>query len=433
MNERCTHYPRWIVILLAAAFALRLGAAFWWEARVGTNDDFSFGDSYSYWILAEKLAHGKSYEYGPGQAKIFRAPGYPILLSTLFLFRDEPSVLSARMLGTLFGTLAVGGVIWLTRCLFSQRASLIAGVFATVYPGAIGMSVFVLTEAPFCPFMLGQLIAWVAASKAGSRNHAMTFAFLAGIGAGTATLIRPSWLLFAPFAWCFAMLSATDRKRQLLIGITMATGIFVLMVPWWIRNYRVTGRLVLTTTQFGASLYDGLNSRTVGDSDMSFVDDFVEQQHKADAASSGNLEGSFEERLDNRMRNAATTWTRKNPGRAIQLAGLKMFRMWSPWPNATQFQSFAFRLALLVGYLPLVVLAIAGAAHFLRRGWPYTICLMPAIYFSCLHAVFVSSIRYRQPPMLLLIVLAAGFVDMWLRGGDTGDLDSKQHETPLTS
>jgi hypothetical protein len=59
-------------------------------------------------------------------------------------------------------------------------------------------------------------------------------------------------------------------------------------------------------------------------------------------------------------------------------------------------------------YGPVSVLAVVGAGLFTRRGWPYALCWLPAVYFTALHLVFVSSIRYRQPAMLTLIVLAAG-------------------------
>jgi hypothetical protein len=58
--------------------------------------------------------------------------------------------------------------------------------------------------------------------------------------------------------------------------------------------------------------------------------------------------------------------------------------------------------------------AAGGLWRYGGRGWPYVLCVLPAVYFTGLHVVFVGSIRYRQPAMLPLIVLAAGFIARWL-------------------
>jgi hypothetical protein len=57
-----------------------------------------------------------------------------------------------------------------------------------------------------------------------------------------------------------------------------------------------------------------------------------------------------------------------------------------------------------------MILALWGAWRSAPRDWPYALCVLPAIYFTLLHVVFVASIRYRQPPMLALIVLAAAIL-----------------------
>jgi hypothetical protein len=246
----------------------------------------------------------------------------------------------------------------------------------------------------------------------------------AGLAAGLATLMRPSFLLFVPFAGAVGVVVAlaarngagerntkTQRTlRQAQICGVMLVGLCLTMAPWWVRNYRVAGKFVPTSLQVGASLYDGLNPQATGASDMRFVERFVAEQQAADAQPGADKRGLFEDRLDRRLRDAALAWSRANPGRAVQLAAIKFARMWSPLPNAAEFQSPLLRVILAATYTPLIVLAAIGAWRYARRDWPYLLCTLPAVYFTCLHVVFVSSIRYRQPAMLALVVLAAGAI-----------------------
>jgi len=192
----------------------------------------------------------------------------------------------------------------------------------------------------------------------------------------------------------------------------MVAGLVVAMMPWWIRNWSVTGHFVPTTLQVGESLYDGLNPRATGASDMAFVDRFREELRREDAQRGASVSdgASFEQRLDQRMRDAAVAWAKANPGRALRLAAVKFWRIWNIWPNESSLRHPLFCMVVAVGFLPLLIFGICGAWKYAGRGWPYVLCFLPAVYFTCLHMVFVGSIRYRQPAMLPLIVLGAGFV-----------------------
>jgi 4-amino-4-deoxy-L-arabinose transferase-like glycosyltransferase len=396
-----------LALVLILALALRLAAGWWWHSRL--CGQFAFGDSLSYWLLAQTIADGRPYEHQAPEAKIFRTPGYPILLTPIFcLLGNDASVFWARAEGAVFGVLAILGVWWLAHDLFGARAGLLAAVVAGVEPGAIASSVLVLSEAPFIPLMLAQLILAIAAWKASSMRRSILLAVLAGIVAGMATLVRPSWLLFTPLAAAAALVASKERLRHLAFGAAMILGLIAAMLPWWIRNAQLTGHFVPTTLQIGASLYDGLNPAATGASQMDFVPAFVDAERHAPRATAAQPADTFEYRLDQRLREAALTWAREHPARALELAWVKLLRMWNFWPNERSFSTWPIRLTVAVSYLPLLVLGICGAWKTLDRGWPYVLLWLPAVYFTLLHVVFVSSIRYRQPPMMLLIVLAAG-------------------------
>ncbi|MBW8886088.1 MAG: glycosyltransferase family 39 protein, partial [Planctomycetia bacterium] len=284
----------------------------------------------------------------------------------------------------------------------------LAAAIAAVYPEAIAAGVFVLSEAPFTPLMMLHLTLWMLAWRSTKTNDLAGWSIIAGIAAGLATLMRPSWLLFIPFAGSVALITSRERRKHLAIVAVMLVGLCVTMLPWWVRNYRVAGRFVPTSLQVGASLYDGINPTATGASDMSFVGQFVADQRAADAQPDADRGGLFEDRLDRRLRNAALAWARANPSRVLALAATKFARIWSFVPNANEFQNRWLRLILAATYTPVICLALVGAWRFARRDWPYLLCILPAIYFTLLHVIFVSSIRYRQPAMLPLIVLVAG-------------------------
>jgi 4-amino-4-deoxy-L-arabinose transferase-like glycosyltransferase len=401
-----------LTIVLTVALGLRLAAAWAWQSRL--DDRFGFGDSESYWVLGRATSEGGPYQYGTD--KVFRTPGYPVLLAPIFwLGGPEPPVIWARVQTAVFGTLSVVCLLALAQLLFDEPTALVSACVAAVFPGAVVTSALVLTEAPFTPLMLLHLVLWITAWRAKTYGRAWILGVLAGLIAGVATLVRPSWLLFTPFALAIALVLGRRRIRHLGIGMAMILGLSLAMSPWWIRNWRVTGRFVPTTLQLGASLYDGLNPQADGSSDMAFVSSFVEAERRDPAGAGGAPTDCFEYRLDRRMRAAAMTWARQNPGRVARLAAVKFVRMWNVWPNEPSLSTWPARVVVLLSYLPVLVLAMIGAIKTIGRGWPYALCWLPAVYFTLLHVIFVASIRYRQPAMLPLIVLAAGAVVMHWR------------------
>ncbi len=394
--------------ILLIALVLRLMAVGWWEARLGDRD-FEFGDSESYWHLAERISKSEPYQFGSGRAKVFRTPGYPIILSAIFLTSENPSPTSARILNSFFGTLTCLLIFLLGRKLFDVRTGLIAAAICAVYPGAIGMSVFVLSEGPFCPVAVLNILFWVYAYESNNRKTIILLASLGGLAAGLAILIRPSWLLFVPFSG--ACMLVLDRRRQQTIAITLLSLIVICaaMSPWWVRNYQVTGHFIVTTLQTGPSLYDGLNPHNqTGRSDMSKM-----PQLRADFETRN---GAFDEYEFNREVTSTTIdFARNNPERVVSLAGKKIVRVWNPWPNAQQMNSALFKFITALGYVPILILGLWGAVRHLTPASKQlkTTCwllMMPAIYFTALHSIFVGSIRYRQPAMLFLVILAAAIL-----------------------
>lgn len=412
-----------IVFLMGLALVARLAFLVIWQQTHATDPrKFEFPDSASYWELGKHLAVGEPYQVGSPERRVHRPPGYPLMLAAMFrVVGQDASATTARIMGAMLGAIAVGAIYWLARQIFGMRVAWLSAVIVALYPEAIAISVLPLSDGPFCLWMVLQLCTWRWATHT-QTSLDWGAAMASGVLGGVATLTRLSWLLFSPLLVVFWTLASRLDRRQLFLGNVMLLGFAVTMTPWWVYAYRAAGRLVVTTLWVGPSLYDGLSPQADGSSDMSFVPRFERQLRAADANAAAPADAApFEVRFDRMLRDEALHWAKENPAKVFRLAGTKLLRMWNIWPNEAQFRSWFVRLVVGMTYAPIMLLAIYGAWHFRRQRLDVLLLLLPAAYLSLLHAIFIGSLRYRQPAMLTLAILAAAallvVVDRWRANG----------------
>ncbi len=450
------------VFILTLALAVRVGVGVYWNSFVEKNSassatpqtvnqdgPFFYGDSDSYWKLARTIAFGHPYEFDEVRRwQIFRMPGYPALLAPLFWFYGEnPPIFPARLEGALFGTINVALVGWLALTLFGRTdqgrfVAALAAFFVALDPTEALQSVSILSEEPFMTFSLLLNVEFVkigrylgvfpsADAEFGGEKTASvpllskTF-FICSVKLAVfnaaAIYMRPSWFYFLPFAVAVLLLfrlllDLTRRRighfilwtrrslsRLLLCVILVHLLTFTLLLPWTLRNYRLSGRLIATTLQMGASLYDGLNPEATGASDMSFVDRFRQEEL---VSPSDSEDVHFEIRLDKRMKTAALNWVKSNPIKALYLAVVKFYRLWAPTPREQSFSSPLLKWILMVSYLPILILGLMGLMSVVKHDETAFFLIVPPLYVTSLHVVFVSSIRYRVPVMCCFSILAA--------------------------
>jgi 4-amino-4-deoxy-L-arabinose transferase-like glycosyltransferase len=232
-----------------------------------------------------------------------------------------------------------------------------------------------------------------------TATHRALVAIAAGAAAAAAILTRPSFALFIPFVLvCWLVDSAASRDHASVTkairgALLFVFGLALIMSPWWLRNAQTFGRFIPTSIWFGASLYDGLNPKATGASEMSFLAD-------PDIRTLGELD------QDRELTRRSLEFVRENPSRSLELAQIKLGRYWSPWPNADQFASLKVAVASAFVVIPTYALILVGAWNRRRDMRALVLLAGPLIYFCAVHLIFVSSIRYRIPGEMVAACLA---------------------------
>jgi 4-amino-4-deoxy-L-arabinose transferase-like glycosyltransferase len=394
-----------LLVVFCVALATRAGWGLVQGKRTAEPADLEFPDERQYWDMAVALRAGEGLPDELG-FQATRMPLYPSLLAIVTGF--DRGVTLARALGWVLGALGAALTAGLAASVFDRRVGLTAGLLVACDPFLIFFSSLLLTEALFLAVLAG--LWWSIWRVLASRETARSLGCWFGIGilAALCVYTRESSLGLIVLVLLFVVLCRRFAPRVLLGATCAMLVVIASLVPWAARNQRVIGQWCWLTTRGGISLYDGVGPQATGASDLGDI--------KAGPEVAGMTEVQWDRYfLDQSLRAVA-----EEPGRIIRLAWRKLKRMWNPFPNVETYQSSTIRLIAAGWTVPTFAIAVAGVILWVRRNKGEGVrgvlfLLLPALYLSLLHSVFVGSVRYRMGAMpgieiLTAVALATAFV-----------------------
>ncbi len=384
-------------LVFVVALVARAGFGLVRMQRSANSEALEFPDEQQYWVIAESLAHGDGLCDDMG----FRATRMPLYPAFLSLFVDSPNAIAlAKATQWVIGAMAATLIGALGQMTAGRRVGFIAGVIVALDPFLIFFSSLLLSETltitAICALWL--LLAGVIISVPLRGSFANWLAI--GIAAALCVYLRESNLGLVVLAIIFALVARRWDRKALLGSCAALAFVVISLLPWAARNRSVLGEWCWLTTRAGISLYDGVGPQATGASDLGPV-----QRTGVAAALS-------ETQWNEHFKREAWSSIRHDPGRIVRLAGRKLLRMWNPLPNVENYRGGYTQWVSAMWTIPLFLLAIVGAIRWMflrgRQGMVLVaFLLLPAIYFSLLHSLYIGSVRYRLPAIPMLAVLAA--------------------------
>ena len=248
---------RWPLIIALAAIVVRVI----YLVELSNQPGFSVPmvDEKWHWLWAQEILE-KSFW---GEGSYFRGPLYPYLLAFLYFITDA-SIFWAKFLQILICGLTATYIFKIGRRLFNETVGVISGLAYALY------GTLVFYEAMFLiPVLFMFLIVWGMCRLIENQDSSSLKSWaVTGIIFGLAAVTRPNIILVVPFLalWLFFRhrKPSLDWKISMRPALVMVAGMFLAIAPVTIRNYAVTGDLILISSQGGINIYLGNNEAADG-------------------------------------------------------------------------------------------------------------------------------------------------------------------------
>jgi 4-amino-4-deoxy-L-arabinose transferase-like glycosyltransferase len=378
-------------------------------------DRFSWRQDDEYPYIASTLVSAGKYavsEDSPPTMK--RLPVHPLFLAGIYALFGR-SALAVRIVQS-FVCAATCILVYVTaREVSNRRVAQIAALIFAVYPNSILYSARALSETT-CTFLLGLFcFALVRMCK----SPRLRTAIAAGIPFDLLVLTKGTAILLPPFL-LLALLSRHYRRNlwrmvgsMVLVMLTAA----LFLLPWSVRNYRLSGKVVVLSTWGGARFYHGYYVAThlaaghgTTNLDREAAQEARRLIHERYTPTGQAVDEYHEDRI------AYSLVGEEIQAMPFHSAWIFLRNLLLAW--FLTYGQLTTAVSLLV-HVPLLLFSLAGIVIMYgrdRHTWIRSLPLLLVLaYFNLVHAVVYPHVRYMFPAIATVstILAAYGIWRLW--------------------
>lgn len=362
-------------------------------------------DAMRYDTLGWNLASGNGFTNETGKAELCRPPGYPFFLAAIYgvFGHSYPWV---RFFQVLLSILTLLPIFLLTKDIFGKETALLALLIASFYPPFISYNGILYTETILTFFIVLFTYLFLCAA----RLKRWLFCIVLGVIGGYAVLLRADFIFV--FLLPFLALAVIHYRRDLKKIICVILIASLVIAPWTIRNYRVSGRFLLVSSLFGSMLWISSYGWLEWHNDDPYYAGLInglDDVEKEKVLFRDGIKHIIEDPFQYLRRCFKYLWRFLIAGHSNTFYGLRdslrNYLSAGAYGKAMIKAIFLIFNTLLVG---LGAYGIPEAARRLRdKRREVAFLILPIFANTILHFFFYGTARYQVPIMPLIIVFAA--------------------------
>jgi 4-amino-4-deoxy-L-arabinose transferase-like glycosyltransferase len=396
-----------LALAVLLTLLLRLVYGLFVFEQIADRFSWRLDDGYPY-IAYTLVSAGKYAVSEDSLPTMKRLPVHPLFLAGIYALFGR-SALAVRIVQSFFCALTCILVYLTAREVSGYRVARIAALIFACYPNSILYSARALSETTYT-FLLGLFcFALVKMFKSPRVRNSIA----AGIPFGLLVLTRGTTILLPPFLQ-LTLLSHYYRQRwRRIVGSTALVALMAVLflLPWSIRNYRLSGKLVVLSSWGGAPFYHGYYVAThlaIGYGSTNLDQEAAQEARRLIReryASTGQVvDEYYEDRIAYSL-----VWERVK-ARPLYSSWVFLRNLFITWfltyGQLTTVVSFLVHVPLLLFSVGAIVVMCRQDRHTLSRALPLLLVLA---YFNLFHAVIYPHVRYMFPAIATVATILAAY------------------------